>query len=65
MAEPDQVKELCEFMTQRRVIELTYTSLAPGVFVVEGIQICIFLVWMAQKLKHAEKKQCWSIVIRV
>jgi len=27
---------MCEFVTQRRVIEPTYTSLAPGVFVVEG-----------------------------
>jgi len=32
MDKPDKVKEVCEFVTQQRVIEPTYTSLAPGFF---------------------------------
>jgi len=36
MEVPNKVKEACEFVTQRRVTDPTYTCLAPGVFVVEG-----------------------------
>jgi len=36
MDESDKVKEVCEFVTQRRFIEPTYTSLAPGVFMEVG-----------------------------